>query len=720
MADDRTNLGGTIGTANETIYHRMGGQRTFELIPTTLVKYNGVRRPMTSKAAKKAYQQANRGDKVSRAEQRRRDAAELEQQKKEYEKERAAARARAARDKKAAKANAEKEARKKMGLPEPSRFVRASQPTISRFVRSGSTGKRSWREEENAGEDADQTMSETEKDAVEPPAKRRATTEEDSEDEFGDFPSLSQTDILEKIDSSIQNSDYAVLNPQSPGDKTVACSNGERPPRKASQELPAKKSAQSLLDDPEVVDEMANTQLLSDLAEAVAKSDPVGPPVMHPPECQRQSETCDTASTSSSPRCSAGAPSKACKSTKLKSGLSSLAGSKSIEPAQTLQYVSGHDYAAFDTCRAANPSLQESSTDMPPPCLPVKVARSVSFAPRPQSSFFPSNENMGSRALPDALPTSTQAFLETHLDEFFPSPTQEVRELLDDVDDDPSNTQIAQEPSPKMDVEISIFDDLICTQDFHLSPADLAEIDTPSREPSKSPVGPKGSCVPRLESREKRRFFEEKDEDVLHAAIQESKALTVQETTEASKETTWLSRYESDSTDYGDLDLDSGDIPHLFREDEDTDLEAAILESKLLAEQEAKELALLDRPCPDRVPSNASADGDFERGPDDGSELNASRAQDGLLRPGLDDAVQKSKGILKRAKRRFFQEKEEDQIHAAVYESRAAVAQNVPPKVAPKPKPKPPKRTLKRVKSTATDYGDDDFSGCSQELLALC
>ncbi|PBP25746.1 hypothetical protein BUE80_DR003352 [Diplocarpon rosae] len=718
MADDRTNLNSTVGTANETIYHRMGGQRTFELIPTTLVKHNGVRRPMTSKAAKKAYQQANRGDKVSRAEQRRRDAAELEQQKKEYEKERAAARARAARDKKTAKANAEKEARKKMGLPEPSRFVRASQPTISRFVRSDSKGKRSWREEENAGEDADQSMSGTEKDAVEPPAKRRATMEDDSEDEFGDFPSLSQTDILEKIDSSIQNSDCAVFNPHSPDSETIACSKREPQPRKASQELPAKMSIQCSLDDPEVVDEMANTQLLSDLAEAVAKSDPVGPPVMHPPECQRQSESYDKASTSSSPKFSAGACSKACIRTNPKSGLSSLAGLKSIEPAQTLQHVSSHNNAAFDTCPAANPSLQESSTDMPPPCLPVKVARSVSFAPRPQSSFFAFNENMDSRARPDALPTSTQAFLETHLDEFFPSPTQEVRELLDDVDDYPSNTQIAQEPRPKMDVQISTFDDLICTQDFHLSPADLAEIDTPSREPSKPPVGPTGSCIPRLESRDKRRFFEEKDEDMLHAAIQESKALTVQETTGASKEATWLGRYESDSTDYGDLDLDSGDIPHLFREDEDKDLAAAILESKLLAEQQAKELAPLDLPCLDRVLSNSIADDGFERRLDDGSEANSSRANDGHLRPGPDHTVPKSKGMLKRAERRFFQEKEEDQIHAAVYESRATVAQKMPPKVAPKPKP--PKRTLKRVKSTATDYGDDDFSGCSQELLALC
>ncbi|OWP02063.1 hypothetical protein B2J93_1535 [Marssonina coronariae] len=717
MAEDRTSLHGTVGTANETIYHRMGGQRTFELIPTTLVKYNGIRRPMTSKAAKKAYQQANRGEKVSRAEQRRRDAAELEQQKKEYEKERAAARAKAARDKKAAKANAEKEARKKMGIPEPSKFVRASQPTISRFVRSGSKGKRSWQEMENAGEDSDQMMPGTEKDAAEPPAKQGVATEEDSENEFGDFPSLSQTDILEKIDSSIKNSHSALSTPQSPGFETTPRSKREPRPREASQELPTRKPIQYPVDDPEAIDEMVTTQLLSDLAEAVAKSDTVGPSVILSPEPRQQSESYDIAPASAASHRSAGVSSEACLGINPKIELSSLADSNSIEPAQPLHHVRSHDNAAFDTCRAVKPPLQERSTDMPPPCLPVKAVRSISFTPRSQSSFFLSHESMGTRMLPNATLVSTQAFLETHLDEFFPSPTQEIRELLDDVDDFPSNTQIAQELSPKMDPKTGTFDGLVCTQDCHLPPADLAEIGTPSREPSKLHGGLKDSCMPRPDSRESRRFFEEKDEDVLHAAIQESRALTAQESTEALKEITSLRRYESDSTDYGDLDLDSGDIPRLLREDEDKDLEAAILESKLLAAQEAKELAALDLPSLNRVLSNSTDGDDFEQRLDR-SGVKSFRANDGSPRPELNLTAPKSEGMIKRAERRFFQEKEEDQIYAAVYESKSTVAQKLPPRVAPKSKP--PKRTLKRVQSTATDYGDDDFSGCSQELLALC
>jgi phage-related minor tail protein len=103
-------------------------QRTFDLIPTSLARSNGQKPPMTSKAAKKAHQLATRGPKVSRAEQRRRDAEELAQQKKEFEREKAAAKAKAVREKKAAKEQADRELRKKNGIPEPSRFEQVNPP----------------------------------------------------------------------------------------------------------------------------------------------------------------------------------------------------------------------------------------------------------------------------------------------------------------------------------------------------------------------------------------------------------------------------------------------------------------------------------------------------------------------------------------------------------------------------------------------------------------
>jgi hypothetical protein len=203
---------------------------------------------MTSKAAKKAYQMANRGPRISRADQRRLEAEELARQKKEYERARVAAKAKIAREKKAQKEQSEKEARKQMGLPEPSKFVRASQPTISRFIKNGT--KRTWQEidigieTESEGTIYDQ-----------PPAERMAR-EDISEDEFGDFPSLSQSDLpilLENFDTPI-------------------ASNKEL---EEEQELP-KRSTTRLV--PSLNSEEANaylveTQLLSEAAEAASKLD---------------------------------------------------------------------------------------------------------------------------------------------------------------------------------------------------------------------------------------------------------------------------------------------------------------------------------------------------------------------------------------------------------------------------------------------------------------
>lgn len=169
-----------------------GRQRTFDLVPTTLAMPTGPIAPMTSKAAKKAYQKAQRGPRMSAAERRRAEAAELAAQKKEFERDKNAAKAKAAREKKAAKAQAERETRRKMGLPEPSKFVRASQPTISRFVRSGS--KRNWEELDDITEDSDGTVQSSPK---------PVPGNDDSDDEFGQFPSLSQSSILEELDSSL-------------------------------------------------------------------------------------------------------------------------------------------------------------------------------------------------------------------------------------------------------------------------------------------------------------------------------------------------------------------------------------------------------------------------------------------------------------------------------------------------------------------------------------
>lgn len=110
-------------------------QRTFELIPTTLVPKTSHKPPMTSKQVKKAYQKANKEKRVSHAEQRRLYAEELARQRKEYKRQKAAEKARAIREKKTAKLLAQAESRKKAGLLEPRRLPRASQKSIAIFVR---------------------------------------------------------------------------------------------------------------------------------------------------------------------------------------------------------------------------------------------------------------------------------------------------------------------------------------------------------------------------------------------------------------------------------------------------------------------------------------------------------------------------------------------------------------------------------------------------------
>ncbi|KAI0427355.1 hypothetical protein F5Y09DRAFT_316464 [Xylaria sp. FL1042] len=127
-------------------------QNTFSIIPDVPSAINAshhgggdsssarLGRPMTTKQVKKAYQKANKGPKLSKAEQRRQELFEQDRIRKEFEKEKNQARARAARDKKKEKDERERAERKRKGLPLVD--VRASQDTIARFVRTKPKGGR--------------------------------------------------------------------------------------------------------------------------------------------------------------------------------------------------------------------------------------------------------------------------------------------------------------------------------------------------------------------------------------------------------------------------------------------------------------------------------------------------------------------------------------------------------------------------------------------------
>lgn len=95
---------------------------------------------MTTKQARKLHRQANKGPKLSKAEQRRIELMEQDRIRKEFEKEKQQARARTARERKKAKEEKEKEERRRKGLPMVD--VHPSQDVISRFIMRGASKKR--------------------------------------------------------------------------------------------------------------------------------------------------------------------------------------------------------------------------------------------------------------------------------------------------------------------------------------------------------------------------------------------------------------------------------------------------------------------------------------------------------------------------------------------------------------------------------------------------
>ncbi|KAJ1337418.1 troponin T-like protein [Microdochium nivale] len=102
-------------------------QNTFSIIPNFPSAANsrnddestrrGNRPAMTTKQAKKAYQNATRGPKLTKAEIRRQELLEQDRIRKEAEKERNQTRAARARDRKREKEDNERAQKKKKGLP---------------------------------------------------------------------------------------------------------------------------------------------------------------------------------------------------------------------------------------------------------------------------------------------------------------------------------------------------------------------------------------------------------------------------------------------------------------------------------------------------------------------------------------------------------------------------------------------------------------------------
>lgn len=712
---------------------------------------------MTSKAAKKAYLKANQGGgpKVSRAEQRRLDKEAVERLNREHERERAAAKAKAAREKKAAKVNAEKEERKRKEIPEPSRFVRASQPTISRFVRPGN--KRTVQEMEDVDEEeedtpADDTIAEdtmAEEVAfepivgglvgdgksvaittnMEPPAKKIAM-DMSSDDEFGDFPSLSQSDIFQKMDSpmpSFQDQKVVPMSAQKelsdpgsddfptlsqcellekgnlpPGAITISRNCTPIPQRPSTKSPPPGKEVQELkpkgdgfrFTESQLLVDMGGSQPLSETAEANKIHDGL-----------------DVAQTTSKPATVAVARNTVNSQT-------SHTTPRTINSPKRPSASRTVNMPPHKSMPSRYPLYGRSANTMPPPAL-LKVHRATSFPPTSRSSVQQAPVRQRKRPAQNSAPTPTQAFIENNLDDFFPSPSQEIRELLDDIDDMPSNTQIAKELSPVKQISKDVNDplkDLFPLPDFAISSQDMLEMDTPSRLPNQ-PAG--------------------RDNRTVHQPLPRSSL---------GKETIMKPPQILPPTSKGRDLARSSSFNKIHKP---SPLEPPLPENAT-------------RPPPNTTFTRPRSRNETPKPYLPPHQLihqknTHPRSQSESWSPKPPPIPPKTP-LSPPPKRRFFEEKDEDLVIAAMLESmREAEAaekarqqaqaqekarqragarakakervQELAPqqaqvetqaKVSINESPSRNKRTLQRAQSSVTDYGDDEFSGCSQELLALC
>jgi hypothetical protein len=527
----------------------MGGrQRTFELIPTTLVNLTEQPQRMTSKQVKKAYQKKHKGPKISRAEQKRLAAEELARQKTDYERERSCTRSKVVREKKAVKELAEKAERKKNGLPEPSRFVRASQPMISMFVKNGI--KRSWKEMaeiEKGIEESDGIACEQEERLA-----RRVAVSEESDEEFGDFPSFSQSNLPELL-ATVKNPSKTIIQCRPATASAIRTNiddevhNTEADVSELCQPRTMDGEDEHLNEDEAALSYMTTTQLLSEAAKATEKNEQLSCSPLRNMHKHRDDvaprELRDTMGPI--PRVSSRTPSQDSFARDRVMVFSDINGRKMPAPK-----------AARPDPQNYHRALRDMSTNIQLPPMISERSLSIGVTPPRQAALYTKSPQS---MLP---PSATQIFLEIHLDDFFPSASQEIRELLKDLDDIPSNTQVAKELDADELKDVDPLTSIVSTQDCILSPQDLVEIDALSR-PTTNMVHTRSPLNP-----SRPRFFVEKDDDLFHAALHESKIPVVRDEPRTAvplkeapaKGTRTLIRIQSTATDYGDAEFDEEEL----------------------------------------------------------------------------------------------------------------------------------------------------------------
>lgn len=500
--------------------------------------------PMTTKQAKKLHRQANKGPKLSKAEQRRIELMEQDRIRKEFDKEKAQARARTARDRKKAKDDKEKEERRRKGLPAVD--PHASQDMISRFLSWGPAKKQYpvaptsrldiVREE---GTDTD-TATDTVTDA-EAGSGADAEDEGDDEDEGDTWHKEHRESADESGDERRAKRPRLNLSHQTgdkPPEETDCLARSHRshhggPVAKIAQELGADSysRANSVDTDDPTNENLLETQIIAEmvlassrkLAQQTPTADLSPPPALdlsavtiptkepsrqHEPQ-RPQSPVWNVPlanipdSTSARPHFGGG-PFK-----KPKSPYVSVKGQGQTDkiPANRLQPA----FRGFNS-----PAAKPGYSSERPKFLPKHMQTPRQPQPTPHAA---AQEQSNPQF---AQPSSTQALLLLNADEFTASPSQEAKELsgsglVDESEPAARSVETSGKPSTNLEAstqqhsvtpsltrleptlllprfpaaaDVSALDFLICTQELCMSSQDIRDIDTPSkvREPIK--VGP--------------------------------------------------------------------------------------------------------------------------------------------------------------------------------------------------------------------------------------
>lgn len=525
-------------------------QKTFELIPdlpglahaqqqrpADAAAAVQSRPPMTTKQAKKLYRQKSKGPKLSKAEQRRIDLMEQDRIRKEFEKEKAQARARTARDKKKAKEDKEKDEKRKKGLPLVN--IHPSQDTISRFIsRLGFGGK-------------DNTHL-----ALVPEADSESATEVESDADVQNGPLLARHGNHVQVDSRAapgkENQDPAdavAISAARPAKRRKLGQPGRNlldrminipsQPSVAAVARVAQELEKDSLSRPSSIDTddpateaMLEDQLIADVELASSKSAPRSSPNRRSPSREPlPSHVQSPSHVPLAPRAPSPPPPPP--------PLLQL-GPQSPRPHkfQGRQLPPGARIPLGVVAPTGHPRAKSNPVDDPfkkpvlpfvpggrqgpavrcvvaakPPAPPRFKPPAGAGVPRPGGpKFLPKPAKAAPTPLPvqasptyagsrrptiktaDAFPTSTQLLVINHVDELFPSPSQEARELHEDqrpartasrppslINKTPFSTDEhvdhQEQPARNAPPEFPF----LATQDLVLSSQDMRELDTPSK-----------------------------------------------------------------------------------------------------------------------------------------------------------------------------------------------------------------------------------------------